>query len=139
MKTTIYMVVFNSGDGSAYVNFYSDKKLAEWFEDQQIEGFAESSLSELTIEHEGSINIDKLVTPFSAYIDMLDSYSSEPKLDEFTELFLPTGLPEFELKLTSSIRNYNYFDVIVDGQCVSKLFVSNKKDMESLRRKILRQ
>lgn len=45
MQTILYCIVINGGDGSAYTEYYDSRELAEWVEEQELEGFAESTIN----------------------------------------------------------------------------------------------
>jgi len=60
-KTSVYYSVANGGDGSAYPKFFLDERLARFHEDNEDEGFCESTGS-LEIEHTGDISFPGVMT-----------------------------------------------------------------------------
>ena len=55
----LWYMVSNGGDGSASVNFYESEKLAELIDDNQDEGFAESTVSWISIMSDGDVHINE--------------------------------------------------------------------------------
>lgn len=55
----IWYMIQNGGDGSAYVQYYDSKELAEWSEEQDDEGFAESTVDCITFMSDGNVHINE--------------------------------------------------------------------------------
>lgn len=49
MIKTLYLVGSNNGDGSLSIHIYDDKRVADWHEEHDQEGFAEPTVRELHI------------------------------------------------------------------------------------------
>ena len=72
MKTKIWYSVENCGDGSAYPKFMESEVLAELDQDHMDEGWGETCIGCITIEHDGNITIkEKVATVESEIADML--------------------------------------------------------------------
>jgi len=123
MITKIYTMVSNGGDGSVSVRLYSSEELATWVEEHNHydDGWAESSVSSISIEHEGPISVRGVVTPFIYLVNLAsddDSY-----FNEFRNHFFPNGIPE-------------YVDVLLDGKVVTSSFEKLEISLEDFRKKI---
>lgn len=49
-ESKLYYNVINAGDGSVYVNFHQDEQSAKTEDESQEEGYAESSVSSITLK-----------------------------------------------------------------------------------------
>lgn len=69
---TLYSVIQNAGDGSAFARFFSSEALAQWHEDSEEEGWGESSIDSLTFTSESSISCQiNVYTPITYLKDNL--------------------------------------------------------------------
>lgn len=62
MVTKIWYSVENCGDGSAYPKFMESKKLAELDQEYMDEGWGESCVGYITIEHMSAIIVKDIIT-----------------------------------------------------------------------------
>ncbi len=129
MKLKIYYCVTNGGDGSAYPSFFESKELAEWDEEHEEEGWAESSVGGISFESESPIVcLDEIITKESYFIDeYLDEYGdndNENEKEEFLEKFFPNGLPTFSVGIepANKTEDYVYNNVYVDDKKVARVF-----------------
>src|ERR1051326_1246973 len=102
METKIYYSVQNMGDGSAYPEFMSSMKLAEYDQDNMDEGWGESCTGSLTIESDSPITVKEGITTPEGYlvnlIDVSIDENDQEKVKKFIKTFFPKGLPEFKVR-----------------------------------------
>lgn len=141
MKHNIYYVIFDAGDGSVYARFYDNKKLAAHIEEKQEEGFAEPSLSLLTIESKDSIKIEKLITPEKYLISLLNDYDvsfNEDEIRYILNTFYPKHCPEIKIHQKKDEFQVFMNDVLIEeisnyrGETLEK-FSSRFENLERYR------
>jgi len=137
MKFTIYYCVTNGGDGSAYPSFFESKELAEWDEEHETEGWAESSVGSISFESDSPITcLEDTITKESFYIERyLDEYGDDEdneEQQEFIEQFFPSGLPTFSVGIEPAGKSetYVYNNVYVGDKKVARIFRSKEKSGE---------
>jgi hypothetical protein len=133
-KLVVYYSVINGGDGSAYPHFWESKELAEWDEEHDYEGWAESSVGNISFESDSSIVcLDEITTKEKYLIDeYFEGYEpNENEQQEFTEKFFPSGLPTFRVETEKTSTEYLYNNVFVNNKKVAKMFRNPKDSGES--------
>lgn len=134
MIKTLYLVGSNNGDGSLSIQVYDDRRIAEWHENHDNEGFFEPSMRELKIESNGPIKVE-CITPFQYYLNLVD-YGTEEHIVEFKKDF-GSEFPEYSLKETEVEKKkdgYKKVRVMVNGESIHYFFVQSKEKLEHLRK-----
>lgn len=124
-KITIYYRTVNGGDGSAYPNFYTTAALADWYENNDDEGFCESTGSlDIFISEESEINIPKLKNEWICFLELINDGVSEIA-GNFAENFFPEGFDKVNVKtreVGKGFEQHLYNDVYVDNKKVGEIF-----------------
>lgn len=84
METKVWYYVINGGDGSAYPQFVESKELGEMLESFEVEGWAEDSVSFITIESDSPIKVKDLLTLEKAieeYAEYVYNEDDQKKVD----------------------------------------------------------
>ncbi len=129
-KLIVYYCVTNGGDGSVYPSFFESKELAEWDEEHAYEGWAESSVGDISFESESPIIcLDEIETKESYLIDeYLDDWEErEDEKQKFLEKFFPDGLPTFRVETEKTSTDYLYNNVFVGDKKVARKFRNPKE------------
>jgi hypothetical protein len=138
VQKTLYLVGLNRGDGTLSIQVYDDKRVAEWSESQETEGFAESTIKELKItsSNDGCEIKTDCTTLFGYYLDLVD-YGSERQIKKFKNDF-GSEFPEYELvEMEIEGRDgYKKVHVMVNGDSHHYFFVPSKTKLEDLRKRI---
>jgi hypothetical protein len=69
-------MIQNGGDGSAYIQYYESEALAEWMEEQDDEGFAESTVGSFTFMSDGNVHINENIQTVD---DLILEWTDESK------------------------------------------------------------
>lgn len=84
-KKVLYVLIKNSGDGSAYPVFFEDKLCAEIDESLETEGFCDA-ISTLTINYDGEISLPKIMTAKEYLKELQEIKSFYHPIDDSVEL-----------------------------------------------------
>lgn len=129
MELKLYYSVRNGGDGSAYPTFMSSQELADFDQDNMSEGWGESCTGSITLLSDSPITIkEKIETPESFFINLIDNDSEEEVLNDFVKQFFPNGKPTFRVETRPIDEEYLYNDVFVEDKMVFKGLFLNKED-----------
>ena len=87
MKTDLWYAIHSDGAGAAYIRFYESRKLAEWVEEHQYEGWGDSCVSFISVESDGPVTfLESVETAESVYQDYVYMYHGNC-VEEFEEEF----------------------------------------------------
>jgi hypothetical protein len=111
MNKTLYVV--NGGDGSANIILCESKELAEYLDNNQYQGYAESStidLASMEIETKESVFYEKLQDDDSDVIDFYNQFNPSLELNDFKFV---NKYAHFNLGV-SPLNLFNYKDLITE-------------------------
>jgi hypothetical protein len=139
-KLTIHYGVQNGGDGSANVNFYESGELAEWDDENQDEGYGESTTGSIEVTSDSVMSCDTNVQSAAGYLfnKYLDDYNStygygpkskndyaKKEFREFCAKFYPEGVPinwyAREIRETGN-NDYWYVDLMIGDTLIEAKF-----------------
>lgn len=94
-ELTLYQSIRNGGDGSASAHLVESKKLAQWDQDHQSEGWGETCIETIRLVSDSPITVvDSIETKEDYLKEMLDyCQGGKEEIDEFISEFFPDGLP----------------------------------------------
>ena len=134
MLTQVFVAAKNTGDGGVSISYYDDKAVPEWDENHDEESFAESTITELKIESDGPVKIDKITTAFQYYLMLVDQENSNAS--DFKSKF-GAQFPSYSLQKGREVgKPYQYIDVVVNGNVVYSFFIHCSMTFERLYKKI---
>lgn len=85
MKTKVYMVMRDCGDGSVVGDLFYDEDVVDWMLERQ-EGFGEPCSETIEIESYGPITVKNCHTKESYYSELI-KYGDEEDAEEFRKEF----------------------------------------------------
>ena len=109
-KLTIYYSVVNGGDGSVYPKFFTDKGVAEYYQEtQEEESWGEPCTGSITFEGD-NLCCPEVTTKEGYYLELLlDGWENEDEVQAFVAQFLPNGVPVFEVKILDDAKRHGVF------------------------------
>ncbi len=143
MKTELFYVCINGGDGSAYPSFVESKELAQWIEENESEGFTEAAGS-LTLNSDSPIDVDGLETKESYFLENVgDEWTnfSKEEVQDFIDTFFSGVRPTFEVRDSEKEgfisqfgehRTYFYVDIYHGDKLVSTKMYEEKTSREEI-------
>lgn len=137
MKLTVWYSIYNTGDGGAGLDFLEDRKLAEWDQEHQDEGWADDCSGSLTITGD-NIAVEDVTTKESYLFKLItDGYCDKDKklTREFIKNFFPDGIPDLEVNMLCP-EGAQFYGIWVDGTYICKDWASqpgpNKEGVKKL-------
>jgi hypothetical protein len=117
-KITLYYSVEDHGDGSAYPQFFLDKDVAEWHQENLDQGWGEPCTGSITVEGD-NLSCPEATSKEGYYLELMNGYErSKDKAKRFAEKFFPEGLPTFQAGRIDD----KWYGIYVEGKQVGKKF-----------------
>lgn len=121
MKKNLYYAISDNGDGSVSAIWFETQELAEWYENNEDEGWGEPCASYITVESDSEIFCPELISAVGHYLELVEYWEDElldcEKIRSFVKQFFPDGLPY----LIVEIKDEEQYNVMSEGKVVKTI------------------
>ncbi len=121
MQKNLYYAISDGGDGSVSAVWFETQELADWYENNEDEGWGEPCASFVTVESDSDIVCNELRSAIGHYLELIDYWDEElvdcPKIKDFVKTFFPNGLPY----LTLAIKDEEHYNIMLEGKVIKAI------------------